>query len=127
MAATDSIFPDHENEPHPAFGWPTLTHPAVGANVPGCARTIPRATASFSMPLRFAATREPGCAVISAAAAGTMHPRRYESYRRLRRLYEELTEARGPLLVTDYGSTTLMPPGWRAELDQAGNLILTPA
>jgi len=40
--------------------------------------------------------REPGCAVSAAAAAGTLHPRRYESYRRLRRLYEELTEARGP-------------------------------
>jgi ribosome biogenesis GTPase len=40
--------------------------------------------------------REPGCAVIAAAAAGRMHPRRYESYRRLRRLFEELTEARGP-------------------------------
>ncbi|MBV8806422.1 MAG: ribosome small subunit-dependent GTPase A [Sinobacteraceae bacterium] len=40
--------------------------------------------------------REPGCAVTAAVAAGTMHPRRYESYRRLRRLFEELTEARGP-------------------------------
>jgi len=40
--------------------------------------------------------REPGCAVSSAAAAGTLHPRRYESYRRMRRLYEELTETRGP-------------------------------
>jgi len=40
--------------------------------------------------------REPGCAVIAAAEVGTMHPRRYESYRRLRRLFEELTEARGP-------------------------------
>jgi ribosome biogenesis GTPase / thiamine phosphate phosphatase len=40
--------------------------------------------------------REPGCAVIAAAGAGAMHPRRYESYRRLRRLFEELTEARGP-------------------------------
>jgi ribosome biogenesis GTPase len=40
--------------------------------------------------------REPGCAVQGAAAAGTMHARRYESYRRLRRLFEELTEARGP-------------------------------
>ena len=40
--------------------------------------------------------REPGCAVIAAVAAGTMHPRRYESYRRLRRLFEELTQARGP-------------------------------
>jgi ribosome biogenesis GTPase / thiamine phosphate phosphatase len=40
--------------------------------------------------------REPGCAVIAAVEAGTMSPRRYESYRRLRRLFEELTEARGP-------------------------------
>jgi ribosome biogenesis GTPase len=40
--------------------------------------------------------REPGCAVIAASEAGKMHPRRYESYRRLRRLFEELTEARGP-------------------------------
>jgi ribosome biogenesis GTPase len=40
--------------------------------------------------------REPGCAVIAAAADGSLHPRRYESYRRLRRLYESLTEARGP-------------------------------
>ena len=40
--------------------------------------------------------REPGCAVIAASEAGAMHPRRYESYRRLRRLFEELTEARGP-------------------------------
>jgi ribosome biogenesis GTPase / thiamine phosphate phosphatase len=40
--------------------------------------------------------REPGCAVSAAAAAGTFHPRRYESYRRLRRLWEELSAARGP-------------------------------
>jgi len=40
--------------------------------------------------------REPSCAVRSAAQSGEMHPRRYESYRRLRRLFEELTKARGP-------------------------------
>jgi ribosome biogenesis GTPase len=40
--------------------------------------------------------REPGCAVIAAVGAGTMSARRYESYRRLRRLFEQLTEARGP-------------------------------
>jgi ribosome biogenesis GTPase len=40
--------------------------------------------------------REPDCAVVAAVTAGTLHPRRYESYRRLRRLYEELNEARGP-------------------------------
>lgn len=40
--------------------------------------------------------REPGCAVIAAAESGSLHPRRYESYRRLRRLFEELTQARGP-------------------------------
>jgi ribosome biogenesis GTPase len=40
--------------------------------------------------------REPDCAVREAAEAGTFHPRRYESYRRLRRLLEELIAARGP-------------------------------
>lgn len=40
--------------------------------------------------------REPGCAVRAAAASGALHARRYESYRRLRRLREELIAARGP-------------------------------
>lgn len=40
--------------------------------------------------------REPGCAVRSAAEDGTLDARRYESYRRLRRLYEDLQEKRGP-------------------------------
>jgi N-methylhydantoinase A/oxoprolinase/acetone carboxylase beta subunit len=32
--------------------------------------------------------------------------------------------ARGPALITDYGSTTLVPPGWSMRLDRAGSLIL---
>lgn len=40
--------------------------------------------------------REPGCAVRAAVEAGTILPRRYESYRRLRRLREDLKAARGP-------------------------------
>jgi ribosome biogenesis GTPase len=40
--------------------------------------------------------REPKCAVRAASESGAFHPRRYESYRRLRRLYDELTKARGP-------------------------------
>jgi ribosome biogenesis GTPase len=40
--------------------------------------------------------REPGCAVRDAVENAGMSSRRYESYRRLRRLYEELTAARGP-------------------------------
>jgi len=40
--------------------------------------------------------REPGCAVIAAVQAGRMHARRHESYRRMRRLYDRLVEARGP-------------------------------
>ncbi len=40
--------------------------------------------------------REPGCAVMAASESGAMHSRRYESYRRMRRLFEELTEVRGP-------------------------------
>jgi ribosome biogenesis GTPase len=38
--------------------------------------------------------REPGCAVRAAAANGALHARRYESYRRLRRLRERLSGAR---------------------------------
>ncbi len=40
--------------------------------------------------------REPDCAVRAAAETGALHPRRYESYKRTRRLYEELIEAAGP-------------------------------
>jgi ribosome biogenesis GTPase len=40
--------------------------------------------------------REPGCAVQAAVASGALSARRYESYRRLRRLYEDLSAARGP-------------------------------
>jgi ribosome biogenesis GTPase len=40
--------------------------------------------------------REPNCAIRIAAESGALHARRYESYRRLRRLYDELVKARGP-------------------------------
>ncbi|MGE0582414.1 MAG: ribosome small subunit-dependent GTPase A [Steroidobacteraceae bacterium] len=40
--------------------------------------------------------REPDCAVAAAAEGGQLPARRYESYRRMRRLFEQLTEARGP-------------------------------
>jgi ribosome biogenesis GTPase len=38
--------------------------------------------------------REPGCAVIAATESGALDARRYESYRRLRRLFEDLRSAR---------------------------------
>jgi ribosome biogenesis GTPase len=38
--------------------------------------------------------REPDCAVREAVASGALNPRRYESYRRLRRLREELSARR---------------------------------
>lgn len=40
--------------------------------------------------------REPDCAVRAGLDTGAIHPRRYESYRRLRRLRETLQEAQGP-------------------------------
>ncbi len=40
--------------------------------------------------------REPACAVQKGVESGAMDARRYESYRRMRRLFEELTKARGP-------------------------------
>ena len=39
---------------------------------------------------------EPGCALIAAVESGDVSARRYESYRRLRRLYSDLVDARGP-------------------------------
>jgi ribosome biogenesis GTPase / thiamine phosphate phosphatase len=39
--------------------------------------------------------REPGCAVRQGIESGSMDARRYESYRRLRRLVEDLTAVRG--------------------------------
>jgi N-methylhydantoinase A len=34
-------------------------------------------------------------------------------------------ELRGPALVIDYGSTTLIPPGWTLSRDKFGNLKVT--
>ncbi len=34
------------------------------------------------------------------------------------------TAADGPALVVDYGSTTLIPAGWRYRLDRVGNLVI---
>jgi ribosome biogenesis GTPase len=48
---------------------------------------------------RFADCRhmsEPGCAIRAAEKAGTLDPRRHESYRRMRRLFDDLTAAQGP-------------------------------
>jgi putative ribosome biogenesis GTPase RsgA len=39
---------------------------------------------------------EPGCAVIAAVERGAFDARRYESYRRLRRLFEDLGHAAAP-------------------------------
>jgi len=61
----------------------TLGFPEVARLAPGC---------------RFGDCRhlrEPGCAVRAAAEDGSWHARRYESYRRLRRLREQLSASRG--------------------------------
>jgi N-methylhydantoinase A len=34
------------------------------------------------------------------------------------------TSAKGPAIVLDYGSTTLVPGGWRFHVDRAGNLLM---
>ncbi|HSY04538.1 MAG TPA: ribosome small subunit-dependent GTPase A [Steroidobacteraceae bacterium] len=62
----------------------TLGFPEVAQLAPGCRFSDCRHL------------REPQCAVRAAAASGAWHPRRYESYRRLRRLHAELRSARPP-------------------------------
>jgi ribosome biogenesis GTPase / thiamine phosphate phosphatase len=61
----------------------TLGFPEVAERAPGC---------------RFQDCKhmqEPDCAVIAATESGALSPRRYESYRRLRRRYTDLVESRG--------------------------------
>jgi N-methylhydantoinase A len=38
---------------------------------------------------------------------------------------EAMPPGLGPALITDYGSTTLVPPGWKIVADEFGNLILS--
>ncbi|MEY3338876.1 MAG: hypothetical protein RL245_1868, partial [Pseudomonadota bacterium] len=45
--------------------------------------------------------QEPGCAVRKAAENGDLDDRRYESYRRLRRLHADLKAAQGPARKRD--------------------------
>jgi len=62
----------------------TLGFPEVARLAPGC---------------RFqdcSHIHEPACAVVAAAESGELSARRYDSYRRLRRRYADLVEARGP-------------------------------
>ena len=33
----------------------------------------------------------------------------------------------GPALIEEYSGTTLVPPGWRAQVSAHGHLLLTPA
>jgi ribosome biogenesis GTPase len=61
----------------------TLGFPEVARLAPGCRFSDCRHL------------REPGCAVRAAAEDGRWHARRYESYRRLRRLWEEFRANRG--------------------------------
>ncbi|MFZ9994197.1 MAG: ribosome small subunit-dependent GTPase A [Steroidobacteraceae bacterium] len=49
--------------------------------------------------------KEPGCAVRAAVETGQLDARRYESYRRLRRLHADLTAARGPTTARGSHST----------------------
>lgn len=60
-----------------SLGFPEIEGLAPGCRFPDCRHM-----------------REPDCAVRSAVDGGTLHPRRYESYRRLRRLHEDLSAAR---------------------------------
>lgn len=76
-----------------------------------------------------AVTKKPAFPEMEAAPAGqSAIMRRIHTAGRWRQVRVmprgAVTEAAGPLLITDYGSTTLVPPGWRARLDRSGNVML---
>jgi ribosome biogenesis GTPase len=79
-------------------GGAIIDSPGVRDYVPAISALEPRALGFFDIEklapgCRFADClhmREPNCAVIGAVENGSLDPRRYESYRRLRRLFEDL-------------------------------------
>jgi len=86
-----------------ATGGALIDSPGVRDFAPAIDLLEPRALGfpevdSLAAGCRFADCKhmqEPGCAVIAATESGGMSPRRYESYRRLRRRYTDLVDARG--------------------------------
>jgi N-methylhydantoinase A len=76
------------------------------------------------------ATEHPRFAWRPAEVAGSAQPRRVwleGAWRQIpvwRRVGLTPGSRDGPALILDYGSTTLVPSGWRFELDAAGNLVL---
>ena len=43
FAQADGLWDDPQNAPHPAYNWPTLTHPPVGGDAPPWWQTVPAA------------------------------------------------------------------------------------
>jgi ribosome biogenesis GTPase len=86
-----------------ASGGTLIDSPGVRDFAPAIDQLEPRALGfpevdSLAAGCRFADCKhmqEPGCAVIAATESGALSARRYESYRRLRRRYSDLVEARG--------------------------------
>lgn len=84
-------------------GGAVLDSPGVRAFVPSLTRLEPRALGFSEIAERAASCRfidcahmaEPGCAVRAAVDAGDIRTRRYESYRRLRRLHNDAKQRAG--------------------------------
>ncbi len=70
--------------------------------------------------MRRAATKRRKPAIRSVHSGGAWHNTPVHARAELPK-----TTLRGPALVIDYGSTTLIPPGWRFSLDKFGNLKIT--
>ncbi len=104
------------------FGY---ARPAEGIEIVQCELTARRPglrLPAFRAPRH---TRASGARLGSqpASIAGTGRPRRVRILRR-EALGRDL-DARGPLIVVEYGATTWVPPGWRARMDERANLRLT--
>ena len=61
----------------------------------------------------------------SASFAPDGAPRETAVYERL--ALEPGHELIGPAILHQPDATTVVPPGWRCEVDELGNLVLTPA
>lgn len=114
----------------PAAGWPEAFHRAHEERYGFARRERPvvavtlRAVARAPGPRLPPREPGPGASGEEASAAVRHRGEEIEARRVPRGSLAPGDERRGPAVVTEYSSTTWVPPGWTVRVDERGNLVL---
>jgi N-methylhydantoinase A len=114
----DSVAASFHDAHQTRYGHSTQGAPAEFVNVRLAAfGRIAAATPPFAGPQDGAETR-------IASASATFGGEPHDTVLLRREALTPGTEVAGPAVIGEQGATTVVPPGWRATLDQDGNLVL---